>query len=305
MQLEIGDIDLDYADRRVCTRSRREGLVQSLLRGGQQVPVLVVRRQARHLLIDGYARVAALRELARDVVEAVLLETDEVDALVLRHRMKSTRPTPLEDGWLIEDLVDGHGLTLEQVARRLQKSKSWISRSLALVQILPKAAQNAVKKEIVSPQGARKYLVPLARANAAHCALLAENLGSDPVSVRELERLYLAWRRGDEQQRQRIVDNPHLFLKAAFELGAEPMAIDDAERLVGDLEGIAGLCRRGRKRLRDGVLVAAADTDQEAILGAWQEAQLAYASLASRIAEEERDDRVHHPRSDPGAGPEG
>ena len=302
MQLEIGDLDLDYADRRVCTRSRLEALVQSLLRSGQQVPVLVVRRRGRHLLIDGYARLAALQELARDVVEAVLLETDEIDALVLRHRMKSTRATPFEDGWLIEDLVEGHGLTLEQVAQRLQKSKGWISRSLALVQILPKGAQDAVKKGIISPQGARKYLVPLARANTAHCALLAENLGSEPISVRELERLYLGWRRGDEEQRQRIVDNPHLFLKAASELGTEPVALDDAERMVGDLEGIAGLCRRGRKRLRNGVLVAAANTDQEAILGAWQEAQLAYASLASRIAEEERDDRVHHPRSNPGAG---
>ncbi len=302
MQLEIGDLDLDYADRRVCTRSRREALVQSLLRGGQQVPVLVVRRQGRHLLIDGYARVAALRELARDVVEAALLETDEVDALVMRHRMKSARPSPLEDGWLIEDLVEGHGLTLEQVAQRLRKSKSWVSRCLALVQILPKEAQDAVKRGIVPPQGARKYLVPLARANAAHCAKLAENLGHEPISVRDLERLYLAWRQGDEAQRQRIVDNPSLFLKAASELGKEPIALDDAERLLGDLEGIAGLCRRGRKRLRDGVLVAAADTDQQAILGAWQEAQLAYASLASRIAEEERDDRVRHPRGDPGAG---
>ncbi len=305
MQLEIGDLDLDYADRRVCTRSRREAFVQSLLRGGQQVPVLVVRRGARYLLIDGYARVAALRVLARDVVEAVLLETDEVDALVLRHRMKSARATPLEDGWLIEDLVEGHGLTLEQVAQRLHKSKSWVSRGLALVQILPKTAQDAVKKGIISPQGARKYLVPLARANAVHCALLAENLGPEPVSVRELERLYVGWRRGDEEQRQRIVDNPRLFLKAASELGTEPLALDDAERLLGDLEGIAGLCRRGRKRLRNGVLVAAADTDTEAILGAWQEAQLAYASLASRIAEEERDDRVRHPHRDPGAGQEG
>lgn len=41
----------------------------------------------RYILLDGYARVRALRALGRDEVDALLLALPEAEALVLSHRL--------------------------------------------------------------------------------------------------------------------------------------------------------------------------------------------------------------------------
>jgi hypothetical protein len=59
-----------------------------------------------------------------------------------------------------------------------------------------------------------KSLLPLARANKAHCDRLCEQLGDARISSRQLGALYAAWRAGDAEQRGRIIEAPQLFFKA-------------------------------------------------------------------------------------------
>ena len=72
MQVEISQLELRYAQLRIRDAAQRSKLLASLAQDGQQSPVMVVVAEAaeRYVLIDGYARVEVLRELARDVVVA-------------------------------------------------------------------------------------------------------------------------------------------------------------------------------------------------------------------------------------------
>lgn len=315
MQLDLHQLDLRYEGLRILDRGRQGRLTASLSQHGQQVPVVVVAAQeGRYVLVDGYARVAALGELARDAVDAFVLPVSEAEALMMCHRLETDRQrSALEEGWLLQTLIEEHGLGQCELAARLGRSESWVSRRLSLVRVLPEAAHQAVKEGRVPAQAAMKYLVPLSRDKRLSrgkilsrdkrgaCERLVERLGPQPVTERELSRLYQAWRRADVGQRQRIVDHPRLYLKADEELSVpdppEP-DLDEARALLGDLEGVARLSRRGRGRLRRGALVQAEELTLSDVKRAFEEARLAFFSLIALI-EEPAHDRPRHADGDP------
>ena len=258
MEIELHQLELRYAALRIDSPGRRARLLASMAQHGQRSPVLVIGEEDRFVLIDGYARVEVLRDLGRDLVLALVLELSEAEALVMAHRLEAKRRrSALEEGWLILALIERHGLDQRRVAERLQRAVSWVSRRLGLVKDLPEAAQAAVRSGVVPAHAAAKYLVPLARAKRDHCEQLVTALGSEPVTVRELERIYVCWKRaGDEEGRLKIVKHPRMALKADAAMQSEPAvpAGDPAAPLLGDLDGIAGIARRARRRLDEGLL---------------------------------------------------
>jgi hypothetical protein len=90
---------------------------------GQQVPVVVIRDADRLVLIDGYLR---------------------VEALVHHRHLAGAKRIALEDAWLLGRLRE-HGLTMEQLARQLCRSTSWVSRRLGLLDALDGSAQDRVR----------------------------------------------------------------------------------------------------------------------------------------------------------------
>lgn len=290
MELELSELELRYAPLRIDEASRRAELVARIALEGQRSAVLVVRDGEGYVLIDGYARVAALRGLGRDVVEAVVLEMSEPEALVLAHHLESKRArTALEEGWLIVELLERHGMDQAAVAARLRRTQSWVSRRLGLVRALPACVQDAVRCGLVPSHAAAKYLVPMARAMRSHCELLVAGLAGKRLSDRQVGRLYLLWRVADEAQRLAIVTHPHLALRADAAVQPEPDVPegDPASPLLGDLDGIAGLARRARRRLEQGLL-RELDTRRRGLVSrSGTAAVLAVQTLAELLGEEE------------------
>ncbi len=253
MQLELGELDQRYAPLRIIDRSRQRHLVASLLEHGQLTPVLVVRDASSFVLLDGYVRVAALAELARDLVDVAVLEVSEAEALVLAHRLDNGRErTALEEGWLLRELCERHGLAQAELARRLARTQSWVSRRLALVEALPETVQESVRVGKVSVQVATKILVPMARANADACEQLVRNLGTERASVRQMTQLYVAWKESDDEVRERLCSKPRLFLKTLeVEAKTEPED-NEAAATLKDLSVLAAVCLRLCRRTREG-----------------------------------------------------
>lgn len=253
-EIEFHQLQQPYRELRITTAASRRRMLSSLAVDGQQTPVLVVASQGErgeqsYILIDGYQRVAALEELGRDTVDAVELPLSEASALIFKHRQeRSNRRSALEDGWLLRALLEQHGLSQHELARRLGHTTSWVSRRLGLVTALPQSVQELVRQGQFPPHCAGKYMVPLARANTADCEKLSHNLAGHQVSTRQMERLYVAWRSSDIDDKARLVDEPLLFLKADQELRApEPSHPDTA--LVKDVAAISDFCRRVTRRL--------------------------------------------------------
>jgi len=292
MQIELHELDLRYAALRVNDSARAARMRASLAAHGQQSPVAVIeageRVESPYVLIDGYVRVGAARALARDYVEAVVLAVRESDALIMMHRLDEVgRRSALEEAWLLDELMLRHGLTQQQLATRLSRSKSWVCRRLALVSLLPERAQHAVREAVVGAQAAMKYLVPLSRDNRAACERIVTHLGREAVTERELGHLYTSWRRGDAQQRERIEAQPRLFLRAQQALQDEGRR--DTQDLIRDLQSISGLCMRARRRLVDGEV----ELSRPRLRRAFREAQRGFATLTELMVEEQDARPVH------------
>lgn len=291
MDVDLHRLELRHDDLRIRDVARRRRLIASVAEIGQQVPVVVIADGDRLVLIDGYLRVEALRRLHRDTATATAWSMSEAEALLQhRHLTAASRHTAIEDAWLLARLRT-HGLSFEELARRLCRSKSWVSRRLALLDAIAAAAQAAVRAGVVPPHAAMKYLVPLARANRVHCEQLIAGLGDAPVSVREVGALYEAWRRADAAGRQRLVADPRLFLRALAAASTDVDVDDPDAPLLKDLIAISGIAWRARRRAHHGGELTAEQ------INAWRAASDAFASLRAAIEEKHagRNDPNHHP----------
>ena len=126
------------------------GLLASLAESGQQTPIVVVAvvgQPDRYVVIDGHKRITALQQLGRDKVEAVVWPMSEAEAVVLDRSLRlSEHETALEVGWLLAELEQRFGYGLDELARRFDRSVSWISRRLALVEAFRKRSSSRFAK---------------------------------------------------------------------------------------------------------------------------------------------------------------
>ena len=133
-----------------------------------------------------------------------------------------------------------------------------------------------------------KYLVPLARAKRVDCERLVAGLDGRSISVREMERLYMGWKRADAVARDRIVAKPWLFLQAEAAIEPPPVvpAGDPAGPLLDDLQALCSAARRGRRRLRDGLCHEFDERRRALVHNALIEARATSASLFDLLQEE-------------------
>lgn len=252
MQLEFHQLDRRWEHLRVCHPARQRRLLASLAECGQQVPIVVVAAEGqpdRYVVIDGYKRMAALAQLGRDTMEAVVWPMSEAAAVLLDRSLRlSEHETALEVGWLLSELERRFGYSLDELARRFDRSVSWVSRRLALVELLPEGIQQQVREGKIAAQVAMKFLVPIARQSLEGCQRMAAIFAAHHCDTRAAGQLYAAWRQGSAAIRQRILDDPGLFFKAQRQQ-PEKAAPGTAAEVIRDLEMVAAILNRAHRRL--------------------------------------------------------
>ncbi|MGH8648642.1 MAG: ParB/RepB/Spo0J family partition protein, partial [Burkholderiales bacterium] len=252
MQLEFHQLDRRWEHLRVRHPARQRRLLASLADSGQQTPIVVVAAEGqadRYVVIDGYKRMAALEQLGRDTVEAVVWPMSEAAAVLLDRSLRfSEQETALEGGWLLQELEQRFGYGLEELARRFDRSLSWVSRRLALVELLPEAIQQQVREGKIAAQVAMKFLVPVARQNLEDCQRMAAIFAEHRCHTREAGQLYAAWRQGSAAIRQRLLDDPALFFKTQRQ-AQEKAPAGPAAELIRDLEMVTAIVHRAHRRL--------------------------------------------------------
>jgi ParB/RepB/Spo0J family partition protein len=252
MQLEFHQLDRRWEHLRVRHAARQRRLLASLADSGQQTPIVVVAAEGqadRYVVIDGYKRIAALEQLGRDTVEVVVWPMSEAAAVLLDRSLRlSEHETALEVGWLLADLEQRFGYGLDGLARRFDRSVSWVSRRLALAEVLPEAIQQQVREGKILAQVAMKFLVPVARQRPEDCQRMATIFAEHHCDTRQAGQLYAAWHKGSPAIRKRILDDPELFFKTQRQAQEKAPAGTGAE-LLRDLEMVVAIVNRAQRRL--------------------------------------------------------
>src|SRR5206468_5170808 len=199
MQLEFHQLDRRGEHLRVRHPARQRRLLAPLAESGQQTPIVVVAAEGetdRYVVIDGYKRIAALEQLGRDTVEAVVWPMSEAAAVLLDRSLRlSEHETALEVGWLLAELERRFDYGLDELARRFDRSVSWVSRRLARRwRSCRKRFSSRCARGKILAQVAMKFLVPAARQSLEDCQRMAAIFVQHHCDTREAGQLYGAWR---------------------------------------------------------------------------------------------------------------
>lgn len=253
-EVELSQLELRFAALRLAAPRRLGALVRSLERSGQLSAVVAAREDAQLVLVDGYLRIAALRRLGVDTawVEVWACPLEEAVVRVLASTQARDWDV-IEEALMLRELTSVHGLTQHEVALRSGRDVSWVSRRLKLLDGLPDSALEAIGDGVLSSWAASRILAPLARANSAHAHTLLAALRRERLSTRELGVWYQHYSEATRATRERLVENPALFVQsvhARAQARAEQRLADGPEgQCLADVCRLEALLGRLRQRL--------------------------------------------------------
>lgn len=131
MKIELEDIQLGpYDVREGMNDAHVNELAESLDQDGQWNPVIVrPGENGSYEMISGHTRYRAAKQLGWSDIEANVENVDDKEAkkLALKTNLKRQGMSKLEEGRVVNDLMNEHNLTQSEVADKLDKSTTWVS----------------------------------------------------------------------------------------------------------------------------------------------------------------------------------
>jgi ParB family transcriptional regulator, chromosome partitioning protein len=162
------------------------GLTASVAELGVLQPLLVRELdEGRYELIAGERRWRAARRAGLPTVPVVVREADEVASLeqAVVENLHRADLNPLEEAAAYQQLIEDFGLTQEQVAQRVGRSRSAVANTLRLFQ-LPPTIQRLLGEGQLSAGHAKALL---GTPDRAYQESLARRVLAEGLSVREVE----------------------------------------------------------------------------------------------------------------------
>ncbi len=186
---------------------RIERIRQSLQQYGQLSPVIVVRRQQRLELLDGFKRRRAAELLGWTtllVAEAELDETAQWATMLLVNQRATSALADVEEALILRELV-GTGLTQVEIGALLERHKSWVSRRIGLIERLHPELVESIKLGLLHPGVARRLLA-LPAGNQLRMAAAVQSAGLGP---RDTELAVSLWHKeSSEVFRRQLLTDP-------------------------------------------------------------------------------------------------
>ena len=203
VKLKINDIEPNRAQpRKSFDEEALEELANSISTHGVIQPLLVrPLADGGYQLIAGERRWRASRMAGLTEVPVVIREMSDSEAmeLALVENLQREDLNPIEEAQGLALLMETYGLTQEQAAKRVGKSRPAVANSMRLLS-LPQDVLAMVERGELSAGHARTIL---ALENAEQITALANEIVKKNLSVRETERAVKALLKGDAKKEKR------------------------------------------------------------------------------------------------------
>lgn len=162
-------------------------LADSIRQNGILQPLLVRKKGAFYEIVAGERRYQAAQLAGIDEIPVVIREIsdDDVFKLALIENLQRSDLSPLEEARGYRQLIDEKGLTQEELARILSKSRSTITNTLRLLD-LPDEVQEFLIDEKLTAGHARAILAVPSEDGRKR---LAQKVVDESLSVRQTESL--------------------------------------------------------------------------------------------------------------------
>lgn len=162
-------------------------LVHSLQTVGLLQPIVVRRVGTDYEIVAGERRWRAAREAEWTTVPALIRQTEDADLLrdALLENLHRVQLNPLEEAAAYQQLLNDFGVTQEELADRLGRSRPHLTNTLRLLR-LPAPVQRRVAAGVLSAGHARALL---GLPSPEQMETLANRIVAEGLSVRTTEEL--------------------------------------------------------------------------------------------------------------------
>jgi ParB family chromosome partitioning protein len=175
-----------FQPRRSFDEEQMAELVQSIRQHGVVQPVVLRQRGTRYQLVAGERRCRAARQAGLREIPAVVRELDDEQLMELAivENLQREDLNPIEEAQAYAQLMERLGLTQEQVAERVGRSRPHIANTVRLLQ-LPRVLQEYVSRGTLTAGHARALL----SLSEPQQLVVAEQIISQGLNVRQAEQL--------------------------------------------------------------------------------------------------------------------
>ena len=186
--VRISEIEPNIAQpRKSFDSAELEALAESINSYGMIQPITVRSIGSMYQIITGERRWRAARMAGLSEVPVIIITADDKKAaeLALVENIQRSDLNPIEEAKGFFSLIEDYGLTQEEAAKRIGKSRSAVTNALRLLN-LPESVQKMLENGEIS-SGHAKVLLGLSNTDLMEKAAL--QIVSKDLSVRETEKL--------------------------------------------------------------------------------------------------------------------
>lgn len=236
-EIEITLIDRNpNQPRKTFKEESLKEMATSIAAYGVLQPLLLVKNGERYLIIAGERRFRAALMAGLKTVPAIVREfTDQqIQEISLIENLHREDLNAIEAAEGMKELMDNHGLTQEDVAQRIGKSRPYVTNTLRLLQ-LPAEVADMVRNGDLSPGHARALI---SIDDKDYLITLAKQACDNKLTVREIEnrvRLYFT--------RKAIPGGPRKEREVSVELKE---MVSDMKRIFATKVKLLGNDKKGR-----------------------------------------------------------
>ncbi len=211
---EINEIDVNiidpnpYQPRKNFDMDRLEELAESIKSHGLLQPIVVIPAGNRYILVAGERRLRAHKIAKIDKIRAIVADADldekRLRELALIENIQREDLHPIELARSYKELIDVHGITHEELAKIVHKSRSQITNTLRIL-ALDDYTLSMLSKDKIS-QGHAKILVAL---NESERKKAVDTIVGRRLSVREAEKLVQSMKNHIQDREHKSLHKSH------------------------------------------------------------------------------------------------
>ena len=159
---EIIEVRLDelrsnpYQPRKVFDQTALEELAVSIQAHGVFQPIIIKRSIKGYEIVAGERRAKASKIAGRETIPAIVRDFDdqEMMEIALLENLQREDLNAIEEAMAYQSLMEAKGLTQEQLAQRIGKSRSYVTNTIGLIN-LPESVKDLVISKKISATHAR------------------------------------------------------------------------------------------------------------------------------------------------------
>ncbi len=188
LELKLTDIIAnENQPRKMFNEDKIAELSESIKSHGVLQPIIVSKQGNKYRIVAGERRYRASKLIGNETIPAIVRKYDESKTmqLALIENLQRVDLNPVEEAKAYRDIIDYTGITQEQLATSVGKSRSYVTNMLGILNLPESIIEHVYNGELTA--GHAKVLSKL--DDFENIKKLAAKVISESLSVRKLEEL--------------------------------------------------------------------------------------------------------------------